>query len=255
MEGRNFDPHISSDIENAVIINQTAAKLLGWDSPIGKNIQIDRKEGICTIIGVVKDFNIESLKRTIRPYVFYFMPEHYYKLNLKIKPDDVEGTMAFIQRKWSEFAPKEEIFTYAFLDQTFKALYSEENRIGKIIRLTTILTFVIAGLGLFGLSAFTVERRYKEIGIRKVLGASISSVIVMLSKGITHCVLLANLIALPVAYFVMNRWLQNFSYRASLNVWIFILSGLTALVIALLTVSYQTIKAARANPVESLKYE
>lgn len=181
-------------------------------------------------------------------------PSNFLYISIKIKPDDIAKTLRFLKKKWSEIAPAQ-TFDYFFLDESFDLQYRADEKLVAIFSNFTFLSIFIACLGLFGLASFTAEQRTKEIGIRKALGATISGIILLLSKEFTKWVLVANIIAWPITYLAMNRWLQNFAYRINIGIGTFILAALLALVIALLTVGYQAIKAARANPVEALRYE
>jgi putative ABC transport system permease protein len=177
----------------------------------------------------------------------------YYMLT-RIKPENISATLTYMKNKWGEFFPGQP-FEYSFLDEDFERVYRGEIRMGKVFNTIAGLAIFIASLGLFGLVSFATERRTKEIGIRRVLGASISRIAVLIAKESTGCILLANLIAWPIAWYAMNRWFQNFAYRTPITLWPFILSGGLAILIALVTMSIQTLKAASANPVDALRYE
>ncbi len=254
IEGRNFSSDFITDKDEAFIINETAMKTFGWNSAIGKKLTTSWGNQQGKVIGVVKDFHFKSLHHTIEPALFSHRESNRYCVAVKIKPDNVSESIAYIEKTWHQFNP-EWPFSYSFIDEAFDRLYRAEQRMIKIAGYSAILAILIAALGLFGLTSFTTERRIKEIGIRKVLGASVHSILYMLTKDFTKWVLLANIFAWPIAWYAMNKWLQNFAYHVSLSWWIFVLAGGMALVIALLTVSYQVIRAATANPVESLRYE
>jgi putative ABC transport system permease protein len=247
--GRDFSRKFATD-SSAIIVNEAAVKMLGWDDPIGKHVQSGRT---FTVIGVVKDFHFESLHREIRPLAIH-LGSFTQLLSVRVRPDNVSRALAFLEEKWRSFAP-DQPFEFSFLDEDFDRLYRAEQRTGKIFGAFSILSILIACLGLFGLAAFTAEHRTKEIGVRKVLGASVPNLAGLLSKEFVRLVLLANLIAWPIAWYAMHQWLQDFAYRIDINWWVFTLAGGLALVIALLTVSTQAIKAALANPVEALRYE
>jgi putative ABC transport system permease protein len=257
--GRPFRENMSTDAGESCIINEAAVKTFGWISPeeaIGKILERGprKPENRRTIIGVVKDFHYKGLQDPIEPLVMLNDPQRFYSISLTIKTEKVSETLSFIEKTWHELHLGD-IYNYAFLDESFNRYYRSEERIGRIFTTFACLAIFLSCLGLFGLVYFTVKQRTKEIGIRKIMGASVPGVAGLLSIDFAKCVLFANIIAWPIAYYSMNKWLQNFAYRVNLSVWIFILSGLAALVIALLTVSYQSIKAALANPVESLRYE
>jgi putative ABC transport system permease protein len=250
-EGRFFSKEFSTDDTQAVVINETAAKVLGMQSPLGKKISHERLQG--TIIGVIKDFHQSSLHNQIEPLIFH-IPEEFHIICAKLNSKNISEILALIEKTWKKFVPNYP-FSYEFLDKTIDNQYKAEQKISTIFKYFTVLAIFIACLGLFGLASFMTEQRTKEIGVRKVLGASISGILFLLTREFTKWVLFANLIACPIAYLTMNKWLQNFAYRVNIGIWIFIVSASLVLIVALITVSYQSIKAALANPVESLRYE
>ncbi len=260
--GRDFSPAFGGD-SAGVILNESAAKKFGFDDPVGKRIYrygfrpgqgVDPNDiETFTIVGVVKDFHYESLRQNIGALGFLLRRSRSY-LSFRFKSEDVAGVIAFLKTKWQELGPNQP-FAYSFLDERFNSMYRAETRIGALFSVFAGLAIFTACLGLFGLASFTAEQRTKEIGIRKVLGATVSNVTLLLSKDFVRLVFIANLLAWPVAYFAMNQWLQDFAYRVHLNWWLFTLAGALALLIALLTVSFQALKAALANPVEALRYE
>ncbi len=253
--GRSFSRDFSTD-NTAYIINKAAVKKFGWKDAVGKTIVEPDPKGPIKgqVVGVMKDFNYESLHTEIRPALFNLNTGTARFLVVKIRGEDINNTLSYLEQKWVERAP-EQPFEYSFLDDDFDKLYRADQRVGKIIATFTILGIFIACLGLFGLASFSAEQRTKEIGVRKTLGASVPHVVVLLSKEFTKLVAIAFLVASPLAYFAMNEWLQSFVYRINIGAVSFILSGAIALVIAYLTVSYQSIKAAVANPVKALRYE
>ena len=253
--GRNFSPEFVTDSSKSALINETAAQEFGWVDPVGKTITELTGNGITkTVIGVVRDFHVESLHKKIEPLYIENEPSGFGYISIRIRPRNVSGTMDFLRKKWKEFGSGG-TFDYAFLDESFDSQYRAEERLSTIFSYFTLFAIFIACLGLFGLASFTAEQRTKEIGIRKVLGASVYGIVILLSKEFAKWVLIANIIAWPVAYYAMNKWLQDFAYRINMGVWIFILAGAFALIIALLTVSYQAVKVALSNPVEALRYE
>jgi putative ABC transport system permease protein len=252
--GRNFSREFSTDTENAFILNEMAAKKLGWDDPIGKRFSEEDLDVEAKVIGVVKDFHFESTLYKIAPMVLTLRPYQFSHISTKIQLDDVSRVLTFLEAKWSEFAP-EYPFEYAFVDEEFDRYYNFERRQGQLFTYCSILAIFISCMGIFGLASFTAEKRTKEIGIRKVLGASVSGIVVLLSKEFVKWVLVANIIGWPVAYFVMSKWLQSFAYRVNIGIWMFAFSAFLVLIIALLTVSYQSIMTALANPINSLRYE
>lgn len=259
VSGRYFDENYSTDT-SAVVINEAAAKIFGLENPVGKILYKvhTTTKGISPyrIVGVVKDFNYESLHQNIRPLVFRIshVRQAAFFFAIRIKSEDYASTINSIVETWKSFTDGRDLNCFVLNDK-LERMYIAEIKVGQITTVFSFIAIFIACLGLFGLAAFITERRIKEIGIRKVLGASILEIIVLLSKEFTKWVVIANLIAWPIAYYLMNNWLKDFAYRIELNWTVFILSGLIALLIALATVSYQAIKAALANPVESLRYE
>jgi ABC-type antimicrobial peptide transport system permease subunit len=255
IDGRFFSDDILSDKQNFVL-NEAAVKATKLQSPVGERFRLLDRRG--QIIGVVKDFHFDSLHNEIGPLVLHMMPYSYWAYQhlifVRIKSSEVRKILASVEKLWNKHVP-EYPFEFHFMDSSMEALYSSEQQLRTILRYFTFVSLFISCLGLFGLVSFSVERRTKEVGIRKVLGASVGSIIHLASKEYIGLVAISNVIAWPVAYYFMNRWLQNFAYRIDLSVWVFFFSGLAALSIALLTVSFQCIKAATANPVDSLRYE
>jgi putative ABC transport system permease protein len=258
--GRNFSTEFSTDSTEAFILNETAVKKIGWASAadaIGKPFGYGSRNG--KIIGVVKDFHYESLHVPITPVVLLIMPQNFNSISVRIRPErmeDITATLGFLENVWQEYRPNFP-FTYSFLDDRYDQLYLSEHKLGQIFSAFSALAIFIGCLGLFGLASYTAEQRTKEIGIRKVMGASVSNLVLLLSKDFTKLVAVATLVSWPLAYFAMTSWLQDFAYRININsqlLTFFMAAGL-ALGIALVTVSYQAIKAALINPVNSLRYE
>jgi putative ABC transport system permease protein len=262
VNGRNFSWKMSTDTDNKFIVNEAALRFFEMNSPLGKRVEdVPNGNGTGEIIGVVKDFHFNSLHAGINPVIFYWLDWPHQKVSVKISliaedasMSGMERTIGYIKDKWAELCP-DYPFAYSFLDESFDLQYKSEERLSNIFISFALLAIFIACLGLFGLSAFTAEQRKKEIGVRKVLGASSSEIALFLSKEFTKLVLIANIFAWPIAFYVMNKWLENFAYRASIGIFLFLLPAMAALIIALFTVSYQSIKAATANPVDSLRYE
>ncbi len=249
-EGRFFSKDLADDNRNWVL-NETAIKTMKLENPIGKWFSLSGQKG--TIIGILKDFHGASLHNPIAPVAM--QPSRGFFVFVKIKPENTAEVLSFLKTKWDKFVGSHIPFRYGFIDENIENWYKTEQRIGKIFRYFTVLTVFIACLGLFGLASFMAERRTKEIGIRKVLGAGVSGIMLLLTKEFAKWVVVANVVAWPAAYFVSKQWLQGFAYRIDLGWEIFVCSALIALAIAVGTVSYQAIKAATANPVKSLRYE
>ncbi|MCW3109886.1 MAG: cell division protein FtsX [Segetibacter sp.] len=258
-EGRNFSPQMPTDSQ-AVIINETAANMLGFGNPLNKKLYqpVSGSNSIETlnIIGVVKDFNSGSLRNKIGP-VILTLSDNKNNMAIRIKTTNISSLIAQIENLYHGMDNNMagQPFIYSFMDDDFNRLYSSEQRTGKIFVSFTFFAILIACLGLFGLVTYAAEQRTKEIGIRKVLGASISNIVSMLSKDFLRLVTIAMIIAFPVAWLGMNRWLQDFAYRTNISWWVFASAGVVALLIALITVSFQAIEAAIANPVKSLRTE
>lgn len=258
--GRNFSVEFPTDSTEAFIINETAVKKIGWQSPeeaVDQPFRYGRRTG--RIVGVVQDFHYESLHQPITPIVFWIRANNFNSIAVRIRADqsdEVTATINYLRGKWAEFQPNSP-FTYSFLDERYAQLYQAEHKLEKIFGSFSMLAVFIACLGLFGLASYTAEQRTKEIGIRKVLGATIGGVVFLLSKEFTKLVLVATLVAWPIAYYAMGKWLGAFAYRIDINLQFgtFILAAVVAFVIALATVSFQAIKAALTNPVNALHYE
>jgi putative ABC transport system permease protein len=256
-EGRNFSENSASDTL-AVILNESAAKFLGYENIMDKKIYRLKDEATRTtteyhVIGIVKDFNFSSLREQVRPLLMMYGSNNG-GMTLKINTSDIQGLVSSIESQWKSIAP-DLPFEYRFMDDDFDNLYKGERKIAELITIFTSMSILISCLGLFGLATFMAEQRTKEIGIRKVLGASVTGITTLLSKDFLKLVLVAVAIATPVAYYVTNQWLQGFAYRISLEWWVFACAGLLAIGIALVTVSFQAIRAAVANPVKSLRSE
>ncbi len=247
LKGRNFSATNSGDAEKSVIINETYAKMMGWDNPIGKILDETPPQ---TIIGVVKDFHFDALNNPIEPLKFSLLSEQPSFIFLRTEPENLK----VIQQKWAKLFP-DEPFDFQFMDQHMAALYSQNEKDMAVFSSLTLIAILISCLGLYGLASHFILNRTKEIGIRKVNGAGVRDVISLLNQGFIRWVVIAFVIATPAAWFMMQKWLQNFAYKTSLSWWIFALAGLLALGIALLTVSWQSWRAATRNPVEALRNE
>lgn len=252
-EGRFFSRDYATD-SSAMVINETAVPYLEWEEALGKQIYSYVTKKTYTVIGLVKDFHYESLHERVKPAGIVLNNTPMEFISARIKTDDISGTIGSIKKLWDSFSTGL-AFSYSFLDEDFDQLYRVEQKAGKLASLFSGLAVFISCLGLLGLAAFTAEQRRKEIGIRKILGAPVPGIILLLSKNFVKWVIIANIIALPAAYWAMAHWLRNFAYRINIDVWPFVLAGIAAVVMALITVSYMTIKAARSNPADVLKYE
>ncbi len=252
--GRNFYEHVSAD--TGYILNETTVKKIGWKSPeeaIGQIIDYGYRKA--SVIGVVQDFHYESLHNPISPIIMYYDPSSFDLISIRIVPKNVGKTLSFIEKTWQGYNNADYAYSYEYLTDRYKNLYRTEENIRTIFIYCMILAISIAILGLVGMSVFLTERRTKEIGIRKVNGAKAIEVMFMLNKDFLKWVVIAFIIACPIAWYAMNKWVQNFAYKTSLSWWVFVAAGVAALLLALLTVSVQSYKAASRNPVESLKYE
>jgi putative ABC transport system permease protein len=253
ISGRNFSKQMASDTA-AVIVNEAFAEKFGQKDPLGKFIYRD-SYGVQQfhIVGVVKNFHFESLRDKISPLALVYAPDNG-AISIKVKTADLSGLMSQIENKWKRFSPNQQ-FSYSFMDQDFDTTYRSENRLGTLFISFSTLAILIACLGLFGLAAYAAEQRTKEIGIRKVLGASVSGIVGMLSMDFIKLVFISIVIASPLAWYFMNKWLQDFAYRTDLHWWILGIAGAIAVLIAFFTISFQSVKAALANPVKSLRSE
>lgn len=259
LQGRYFSRDFPSD-STVVVINEAAARELGWEQPLQEKLIVfggDPSKGIITeipmkVIGVVKDFNFESYKVKVRPMVIQLTDKSN---NLLVRyTGEADDVVKEVTTLWKEYASGDPL-EYSFLDQNFDQLFREEERLGSLFTVFTVLAIFIASLGLFALAAFTAEQRTKEIGIRKAMGASVSSVTALLSKEFTLLVVISIILAVVPAYFLLDYWLSQFAYRVEITVFIFAISSLGALAIAWFTVGYQALKAALIEPVKSLRYE
>ena len=251
LQGRNFDRNFPTDLRSGYILNEAAVREIGWDDPIGKRLQVG-EEG--TVIGVVKDFHFKSLHREIEPLILAVYPELFQSLAVHLQGNNLNRTIGFIKDRMTQHAPAQ-VFSFAFLDDQFNTLYRTEMRLGSIFSTVAVLSVLIACLGLLGLSALTAASRTKEIGIRKVLGAPVSRILLILSGEYLILLAISNLIALPLAVYMMRGWLQNFAFRTHIGVGVLLLSAAAAFVISLATVGILSLKAAAANPVDSLRHE
>ncbi|MDB5013142.1 MAG: transporter permease, partial [Daejeonella sp.] len=255
--GRGFSSKYKTDVRTAMLINETAVKRLGFSNPkeaLGKRFSQGTKGGEGIIIGVIKDFHFHTMVEKIQPLTLRISPGFFTYLTLSISSNNVQETVQSIEKSWSNLAPGLPL-SYFFADEAYDAQYQSEERFGKLFLCFSTLAIIISCLGLLGLAAFTTVQRTKEIGIRKVLGASVRSITGLLSKDFIKLVCLAILIASPIAWFTVNHWLEGFAYRIDISWWVFLLAGMLAILIAFIAISFQTVKAAIVNPVKSLKSE
>jgi len=256
--GRNFSRDFGTDTVGTIILNEAAVKKMGLtpEEAVGKELYSTAFKTNGKIVGVVKNFNFKSLRREIEPIVIILFPNNNNVANISVRilPEDVQETIGFIKQKWLELFPGEQ-FEFNFLDSHLDRLYKNEMKMQNLFIVSSFLSILVACLGLFGLATYTVGERTKEIGVRKVFGASSISVVMLLSKDFTKWVIISYIATLPLGWYLMNRWLQNFAYKIDIEWYVFLFSGLIAFVIALSTICFQTVKSAKTNPVDSLKYE
>jgi putative ABC transport system permease protein len=263
--GRDFSREMKTDEREAFIINQTAVKELGFGSSqkaLGQTLKWDEwnpadslhPQKIGKVIGVVQDFHYKSLHEKVTTSVIQLYPAVAFKVAVKLRAADMQNTIAFINSTWNKFNPGYPL-DYKFMDETYGTMYKAEEKLGSLIWIFTLMAIVVGCLGLFALAAFNAEQRTKEIGIRKVLGAGVLSIFGLLSKSFVRLVMISSLLAFPVAWWAMNKWLEDFSYRIAIGWWVFVVAGAAAMAVAIITVSFQAIRAAVANPVKSLRTE
>jgi putative ABC transport system permease protein len=247
-----------TDANQAFIINEAAVRELQLINPLETRFEWGGPEYGKTkkgkVIGVVKDFQFQSLKSEINPLIIHIHPSSAQVFAIKTRSNDISDTLTFIKDMWEKLDPVHP-FEYSFMNETFDSLYNNEEKLSQIFTVFSALAILIAILGLFGLTLFIVAQKTKEIGIRKVLGASIGNIFILVTGEFARLIIFANIIAWPVAYFLMHNWLKDFTYRISLGIWIFLVSAVLVFIITLLIVSVQVFRAAQSNPVESLKYE
>ncbi len=255
--GRNFQANAGTNSLN-ILVNEAAIRKFGWDDPIGKTVRRNTSSNPpewtdFTVVGIIKDFHFESLKEEIGPIALFNRPSSAY-LSIRLNTDQLPNLISRLEKLWKDLAPGQP-FAYSFMEDRFNRVYKTEQNISRLFTIAAGIAMVIGCLGLFGLAAFTAEQKTKEIGIRKVLGATSSNIVFNMTKTFTRWVVVANLISFPVAWYFMRQWLNGFAYRGDLEWWIFLGAGLSALLIAQLTVGFQAVRAALANPAKSLKYE
>ena len=251
-EGRSFSRAFPSDTVSAVIVNEEAVRVMGVESPLETRFEAGGEE--VNIVGVVKDFHFKPIDTKIEPIVIALDPDDTNFMFIRVHPTGLSATLAYLEETWKTVIP-DYPFEYNFLDEAYDRIYRAEENLGSLVNYFSVLAIFIACLGLFGLASFTAEQRSREIGIRKVLGASVPGLTVSMCREFIKLVVIANVLAWPIAYYALQNWLEGFAYRTDIDWGLFVLTGVLALVIATFTVSYQAVKAARANPVEVLRYE
>ncbi len=254
IDGRNFSKDITSDQGQTYIVNESMAKEMGWDNPIGKELGFGSPTNpMGKIVGVIKDFHFSSLKNKIEPMLLIYGTS-FKEISVKIGQGNIPGTIENIKTSWGEIVA-DRPFEYSFLDEHFSKVYKTELQLSRVTNIAASLSIFIACLGILGLISIIIQQRVKEIGIRKVLGASVGNIIFLFSKGVLQLVFIALIIAFPISWWAMNSWLQDFAYRITIGWWVFAVAGIAALLLALFTISFQAIKAATANPIKSLRTE
>ena len=252
--GRNFSKDFKTD-EKAALLNEKAVRLLGFQDPASAiNGKIKRGRDTLTVVGVMSDYHHQGLQKAIDPMIFLLTPNTRNYYSVKLQTSNVQQSIAGITKTWNKFFPSDPI-NYFFLDETFNQQYKSDLLFGKVFAVFSFLAILIACFGLLGLSAYNVLQRTKEIGIRKVLGASVQSILFLLSTDFLKLILVALIMAIPICWYVMHNWLQDFAYRIHIGWWVFVLAGSTALLIAFATISLQVLKAVVENPVKSLRSE
>jgi putative ABC transport system permease protein len=250
--GRDFSRDHTTDVNQAFIVNEAVVRELGLESPLETPLILGNRRG--TIIGVMTSMHWEPKRRFVAPMVFFLLPQAFNEIAVRVSPEDIPGTLAFLEEKWKEKITTRP-FQYEFLEDMVDYLYRSEQRMSNVVFSIAMLSLFVACMGLFGLASYTAEQKTKEIGIRKVLGSSIPGVVFLLSKQFGKLILIANVIAWPLAYYALHRWLQNFYYRISIGLQFFVLSAVLVVVIAFISISYQSVRAALANPADALRYE
>jgi putative ABC transport system permease protein len=255
VQGRNFSDNFPTDSLRSVLVNETFASEAGWKQPIGQKVTMFDGNEDYTVVGVVKDYHYRPLTEIIKPQIFTMKFANPYGMAyIKLKPGNTKANLDFVEKTFRKLFPLT-AFAYNFIDQQNEASYRAEEKWKQILLFSALLTIFISCIGLFGLSVLSAEKRTKEIGVRKVLGASVSNIATALSIDFLKLICIALIISIPVAWMATSKWLQNYPYRISPNGWLFVAAGLLVILLALVTVSFQAIKAALANPVESLRAE
>ncbi|HSG68207.1 MAG TPA: FtsX-like permease family protein, partial [Bacteroidales bacterium] len=256
LAGRDFIPNNKTDFRSHVLINETAVRKLGWeDNPLGREIaESAASDKPYKVVGVIRDFHYAPLNEEIGPMVFFLRDKGQSQIHIKLEGRNISKTIRQIEMLWKEVYP-ENPFTYSFLDAGLRNTYMHEDKLLKLMGVFTMFSILIALLGLFGLSSYITEKYTREIGIRKVFGASPFTIVIHLSKQYIYLIILACIISMPICWYIMENWLTGFAYRTEINPWWFALTGTTVIIVALCTVIFQSLRAASRNPVEALRYE
>jgi putative ABC transport system permease protein len=260
VQGRGYDRELPTDLEEGCLITGRTAEVLGWgDNALGKKLDFgagpDNEASRRTrVIGVVKDFHYTSLHNQIDPLVMMLSDVPLNIITLRVDQQNIESTLKYIEEKWNQFCPTFP-FSYEFLDDNLNKQYEAEEKTGRIFSYFTLICIFIACLGLLGLTSYATEQRIREISIRKVLGATESSIIYLLTKNFSLLVIISNFLAWPIAWIGLKKWLENFAYATTISVWTYLAAAILALLIAVVTISIKALRAARANPADNLKYE
>lgn len=261
IKGRDFSKEYSTDKSSAFLINSSTAQKMGWDNPVGKEITLqfyveEQVEKKGKIVGMVEDFQYHSLHNSINPVLLHIYNETFYHdyLTVRFSTDRVQNIIAGIEQKWKDFNPSRP-FEYRFLDDTFDQMYRSEQQLCKVFNLFALIAVLVACLGLFGLASYSTEQRIKEIGIRKVLRAKVSDILGLLSKDFLKLVMLGFLIAIPISFYLVQQWLDNYARHIDVGFGIFLFVGVVAVAVAMVAVGYQSLRAALVNPVESIRSE
>jgi putative ABC transport system permease protein len=253
--GRDFNSDLASDYTEAFIINEAAVQAIGYntnDEAVGKKINYSDRSGFIT--GVVKDFHFESLKQEIAPVIFMITGGRGGSLVLKLNEEMEQETITYLQEQWSYLRPGSP-FSYYFVDARFNELYEDDEKVAELVSYFSVIAVIIGVLGLYGLASFTAEQRFKEIGIRKVMGATVTQILLLLTRGFTYLVLIGFVLAVPIAWYFMNMWLKTFAYHNNIDLFSVALAGGVAIIVAWITVGIQTWKAANTNPVDTIRNE
>ena len=259
IEGRSFREGAETDMENGVIINRAALEDFGWETAVGKTVGLGSSgNDMRSVVGVVENYNYQSLENEVAPILHFYSPSDSGSqdvISVRIAESDVNATLAYIESEWQDIVAAEMPINYVFVDQQFEQMYETQDRLVAVAGSFSILAIVIAALGLLGLASLMVKQRTQEIGIRKVLGASIAEIILLISRNYMLLVIAGFIVAVPIAWILMSNWIQDFAYRVDLRTGVFLIGGMAAFLIALITVTAQAFKAAMLNPAESLRSE